>query len=120
MSQPRRVVVTGLGVITPCGNDVQTFWKNITAGVSGIGKITHFDAQQFDCRIAGAVRDFEPVGFFKTPKDVRRTDRYTHFAVAAAKNAMADAGLAGPVGDPERFGVMIGSGIGGLKVTEDQ
>ena len=120
MSQPRRVVVTGLGVITPVGNDVQTFWKNITGAVSGIGAITHFDPAAFDCRIAGEVRDFEPVGYFKTPKDARRTDRFTHFAVAAAKNAMNDAGLAGPIGDPELFGCMIGSGIGGLKTTEDQ
>ena len=112
--------MTGLGVITPVGNDVQTFWKNITGAVSGIGAITHFDPAAFDCRIAGEVRDFEPVGYFKTPKDARRTDRFTHFAVAAAKNAMNDAGLAGPIGDPELFGCMIGSGIGGLKTTEDQ
>jgi 3-oxoacyl-[acyl-carrier-protein] synthase II len=120
MSHPRRVVVTGLGVITPVGNDLQTFWQNLVAGRSGIGPITHFDASAFDCQIAGEVRDFDPVTYFKTPKDVRRTDRYTHLAIAAAKNAMADAGLTEPLGDPERFGCMIGSGIGGLKTTADQ
>jgi len=109
-----------MGVITPVGNDVDTFWQNLTAGHSGIGPITHFDASLYDCRIAGEVRGFEPLAYFKTPKDVRRTDRFTQLAVAAAKNAMADAGLSEPVGDPERFGCMIGSGIGGLKTTSDQ
>jgi 3-oxoacyl-[acyl-carrier-protein] synthase II len=88
--------------------------------VSGIGPITHFDVAAYDCRFAGEVRDFEPVKYFKTPKDVRRSDRFTQLAVAAAKCAMEDAGLVGPIGDPERFGCMIGSGIGGLKTTEDQ
>jgi 3-oxoacyl-[acyl-carrier-protein] synthase II len=120
MSQTRRVVVTGMGVITPLGHDLPTFWGNITAGVSGIGPITHFDVSQYDCKIAGEVRDFDAVKHFKTPKDVRRTDRFTHLAVAAAKSAMEDAGLTEAVGDPERFGCMIGSGIGGLKTTEDQ
>ncbi len=120
MSQPRRVVITGLGAVTPVGNDVPTMWKNLVAGVSGIGPITHFDVAAYRCRIAGEVRDFNPVSFFKTPKDVNRTDRFTQLAVAAAKEAMADANLTGPVGDPERFGVVIGSGIGGLKTTEDQ
>jgi 3-oxoacyl-[acyl-carrier-protein] synthase II len=109
-----------MGVVTPVGNDVQTFWSNIVAGVSGIGPITHFDVAEYRCRIAGEVRDFVPVEHFKTPKDVNRTDRFTHLAVAAAKGAMADGGLTGPIDDPERFGCMIGSGIGGLKTTEDQ
>jgi 3-oxoacyl-[acyl-carrier-protein] synthase II len=116
----RRVVITGMGVVTPCGNDLATFWNNIINGVSGIGPITHFDASAYDCQIAGEVRDFDPAKIFKTPKDVRRTDRFTHFVVGAAKEAMASAGLTQPVGDPERFGVVIGSGIGGLKTTEDQ
>ncbi|MEP6671730.1 MAG: beta-ketoacyl-ACP synthase II [Chthoniobacter sp.] len=120
MSHPRRVVVTGMGVITPVGNDVETFWQNLVAGRSGIGTITHFDASAFDCKIAGEVRDFDPLPHFKTPKDVRRTDRYTQLAIAAAKQAMIDAGLTEPLGDPERFGCMIGSGIGGLKTTADQ
>src|SRR4051812_47598399 len=120
MSHPRRVVVTGMGVVSPVGSDLPTFWNNLTSGVSGIVPITHFDAKDYKCRIAGEVRNFEPGAHFKTPKDVNRTDRFTHLAVAAAKGAMADAGLSGPIGDPERFGCMIGSGIGGLKTTEDQ
>jgi 3-oxoacyl-[acyl-carrier-protein] synthase II len=120
MSHNRRVVVTGMGVVTPVGSDLQTFWSSLTAGKSGIGPITHFDVADYRCRIAGEVRGFTAVEHFKTPKDVNRTDRFTHLAVAAAKSAMADAGLTGPIGDPERFGCMIGSGIGGLKTTEDQ
>ena len=106
--------------MTPVGKDIATFWQSLTAGVSGIGPITLFDATDYRCRIAGEVRDFNPVQYFKTPKDVNRTDRFTQLAVGAAKQAMADAGFTGPVADPERFGVVIGSGIGGLKVTEDQ
>ena len=120
MSNSRRVVITGMGVVTPVGNDLTTFWDNLVHGRSGVGPITHFDASQYDCRIAAEVRDFDAVKFFKTPKDIRRTDRFTHLAVGAAKMAMEDAGLTVPGGDPERFGVMIGSGIGGLKTTEDQ
>ena len=109
-----------MGVTTPVGQDLATFWSNLTNGVSGIGPITHFDVTDYRCRIAGEVKDFKPNENFKTPKDVNRTDRFTHLAVASAKAAMADAGLTGPVGDPERFGVVVGSGIGGLKTTEDQ
>jgi 3-oxoacyl-[acyl-carrier-protein] synthase II len=120
MSNPRRVVITGMGVITPIGNDVPRFWENLVRGQSGIGPITHFDVSAYRCRIAGEVRDFNPLDYFKTPKDVNRTDRFTHLAVGAAKEAMADAGFSGPVADPERFGVIIGSGIGGLQTTEEQ
>jgi 3-oxoacyl-[acyl-carrier-protein] synthase II len=109
-----------MGVVTPVGNDLQTFWGNLTNGVSGIGPIAHFDTAAYRCRIAGEVRGFNPVEHFKTPKDVNRTDRFTQFAVAAAKCAMADAGLTGPIDDPERFGCIIGSGIGGLQTTEEQ
>jgi len=120
MSHPRRVVVTGMGVVTPVGNDLPTFWNNLVNGVSGIGPITHFDATDYKCKIAGEVRGFNAVEHFKTPKDVHRSDRFTHLAVAAAKQAMADAGLTGPTDDPERFGCIIGSGIGGLQTTSDQ
>ncbi len=109
-----------MGVITPVGNDLQTFWTNLTNGVSGVGAITHFDAGAYACRIAAEVRDFDAVSYFKAPKDVRRADRFVQLAMGAAKLAMADAGLTEPVGDPERFGCVIGSGIGGLKTTEDQ
>ena len=120
MSQDRRVVVTGMGVMTPVGNDVETCWSNLKEGVSGIGPITLFDTADFETRIAGEVKDFEPVKWFKVPKDTRRADRFTQLAMAASKQAMADAGLTGAVGDPERFGVMLGSGIGGLKSLADQ
>src|SRR5688500_14876310 len=120
MSQSRRVVVTGMGVVSPVGKDLPTFWKNLTSGVSGIGPITHLDVKDYKCRIAGEVRNFNAVKHFKTTTDVNRTDRFTHLAVAAARTAMADAGLTGPIGDPERFGCIIGSGIGGLQTTEEQ
>jgi 3-oxoacyl-[acyl-carrier-protein] synthase II len=121
MTQERRVVITGLGVVTPLGIDLQTFWGNLTSGVSGIGPITAFDATEFDCRIAGEVRDFEPVRYFKNAKDVRRTDRFVHFAMAASRNALAD-GRMDPATHPapDRFGCIIGSGIGGLKTLSDQ
>jgi len=109
-----------MGVVTPVGNDVPTFWSNLTNGVSGIGLITHFDPADFRCKIAGEVQNLKPIEHFKTPKDVNRTDRFTHLAIAAAREAMANAGLTGPIGDPERFGCIIGSGIGGLATTTEQ
>jgi 3-oxoacyl-[acyl-carrier-protein] synthase II len=121
MTNERRVVVTGIGVVTPLGNDIATFWDNIKNGVSGIDRITQFDPTDYDCKIAGEVRDFNPTPFFNNPKDVRRTDRYTQFGMAAAKMAMQDAGLTiSEYGDTSRFGVIIGSGIGGLKSLGDQ
>jgi len=121
MSTDRRVVITGLGVVTPLGIDLQTFWTNITSGVSGIGPITSFDATEYNCRIAGEVKDFQPLSYFKNAKDVRRTDRYTQFSMAAAKFALADGRLdPATLADPERFGCIIGSGIGGLKSLSDQ
>jgi 3-oxoacyl-[acyl-carrier-protein] synthase II len=108
-----------MGVVSPVGSDLPSFWRNLTEGVSGIDQITHFDVSQYDCRIAGEVRGFEPVKWFKNPKDVRRADRYSQLAMAAARMAINDAGLT-DAADPERCGVMIGSGIGGLKTLEDQ
>lgn len=120
MTSERRVVITGIGVITPLGNDLATFWNNLKNGVSGIGRITAFDTAEYDCKIAGEVRDFNPTAFFKNSKDVRRTDRYTQLAMAAAKNAFADAAVEPEkIADLTRFGVVIGSGIGGLKTLED-
>ena len=109
-----------MGVLTPVGNDIQTFWSNIKNGVSGVGPVTQFDATAFDCKIAGEVRDFDPVKFFRVPKDIRRADRYTQLAVGAARLAMEDAGFTDRVSNPERFGCMIGSGIGGLATLEAQ
>ncbi len=121
MTSERRVVITGIGVVTPVGNDLATFWNNIKNGVSGIGPITAFDAKDYDCRIGGEVRDFNPVEFYKNPKDARRSDRYTQLAMAAAKLAVVDAAVElDKIADPNRFGVIIGSGIGGLKTLEDQ
>jgi 3-oxoacyl-[acyl-carrier-protein] synthase II len=109
-----------LGVVTPIGNDLDTFWRNLRNGVSGIGRIQAFDTSTFDCQIAGEIRDFEPKNYFKTPKDVRRTDRYTHLAMAAAKMAMEDSGLDLEKTDRKRFGAIVSSGIGGLKTLEEQ
>lgn len=116
----RRVVITGLGVVTPIGNDVDTFWDNLKNGVSGIGSIGAFDTTDYDCRIAGEVRDFEPKNYLRNPKDVKRTDRYTQLAMAAAKMAKDDSGIDLEKVNRQRFGVLVSSGIGGLKTLEDQ
>jgi 3-oxoacyl-[acyl-carrier-protein] synthase II len=120
MNTDRRVVITGMGVITPIGNELDTFWRNLQNGVSGIGKITAFDTSAYDCQIAGEVHDFEPKNYFNNPKDVRRTDRYTHLAMAAAKMAMQDSGVDLEKINRHRFGSIVSSGIGGLKTLEDQ
>ncbi len=116
----RRVVITGLGVVTPLGHDLESFWTKLQNGVSGIGTIDAFDTTGFDCLIGGQVRDFEPKEFFNNPKDVRRTDRFTHFAMGAAKLAMRDSGVDVETVNRDRFGVIVSSGIGGLKTLEDQ
>jgi 3-oxoacyl-[acyl-carrier-protein] synthase II len=116
----RRVVITGIGVISPLGNDLQSFWESLKAGRSGISRYTAFDSERFDCKIAGEVRGFEPVRYYKTPKDVKRTDRYTQFAVAATRMCIDDAGLDLSTVNPERVGVMVGSGVGGLATMEEQ
>jgi len=116
----RRVVVTGVGVISPVGNDLKSFWENLTTGRSGIGPITQFDASNYDCKIAGEVSDFNPTPYFKNPKDIRRADRFTQFAMASAKLALDDSGLNPDTVDRTRFGVLVGSGIGGLKSLCDQ
>lgn len=114
----RRVVITGIGLVTPVGNDLKTFWSNLTNGVSGIGPITFFDTTGYDCKIAGEVKDFEPAAHFKNPKDARRADRYTQLAMAASKFAVADSGMDFAKADKTRIGVMLGSGIGGLGTLE--
>ena len=116
----RRVVITGLGAITPVGNDVESFWHSLKNGVSGIRTITAFDTTAYDCRIGGDVQGFDPKTVFKNPKDVRRTDRFAQLSMAAAKMAMADAAIDMALENPERFGVLVSSGIGGLKTLEDQ
>jgi len=116
----RRVVITGMGVVTPLGSELETFWDNLLKGRSGIGPITRFDTTDYDCRIAGEVRDFEPRNVFNNPKDVKRTDRFTQMAMGAAKMAMKDSGIDMEKTNRERFGVIVSSGIGGLKTLEDQ
>lgn len=108
----RRVVVTGMGVVSPVGNDMPTFWKNLKAGVCGIGPITRFDTADYRVKVAGEVRDFDPRQYMEK-LDVLHSDIYTQFAMAAACQAMEDSGLSGTVA-PERVGVYIGTGIGGI------
>ena len=121
MNNDRRVVVTGLGAITPLGNDVETFWSNLKNGVSGIHTIDAFDTTGYDCKIGGQVRDFAPKPFFKNPKDIRRTDRFTQLAMAAAKMAVEDCGIdIEKVSRRDRFGVIVSTGIGGLKTLQEQ
>src|SRR5713226_8482417 len=121
MNNDRRVVITGLGAITPLGNDVETFWSNLKNGVSGIRKIEAFDTSAYDCKIGGEVRGFDPKAFFKNPKDVRRTDRFAQLALAAAKMALDDSGIdIEKLRRRDRFGVIVSSGIGGLKTLQDQ
>jgi 3-oxoacyl-[acyl-carrier-protein] synthase II len=116
----RRVVVTGIGIITPVGNDLDTFWKNLTEGRSGVTKYKAFDSTTYDCKIAGEVAGFDPTKYFRSPKDARRADRFAQFAMAAAKIALADSGIDLETVNHERFGVMVGSGIGGLKSMEEE
>src|SRR5688572_10271386 len=115
----RRVVITGLGVVTPLGSDLQRFWDSLLAGKSGIGPITRFDTTQFDCRIGGEAKEFNP-GEHMPAKDLRRTYRYTQFAVVAARKAVADAALQIDKEDVNRIGVLVGSGIGGMETIEAQ
>ncbi|MEI6071784.1 MAG: beta-ketoacyl-ACP synthase II [Verrucomicrobiae bacterium] len=116
----RRVVLTGIGVVTPIGNDIPTFWQSLTEGRSGISRFTGFDSTGFDCKIAGEVQNFAPVNYFKNPKSAKRTDRFTQFAMGATKMALEDSGIDLDKVDLNRFGVMIGSGIGGLRTMEDE
>ena len=108
----RRTVITGMGVVSPVGNDVGTFWKSLTAGVCGIGPITRFDTTDYKVKVAGEVREFNPRDYMEK-LDVLHSDIYTRFAVAAACQAMEDSGLRDTVA-PERVGVYIGTGIGGI------
>ena len=116
----RRVVVTGLGAISPVGNDVATTWRSLVEGRSGAAPITKFDASQFPVRFAAEVKNFDALDFMDR-KEAKRADHYTQYAVAAAVQAMADAGFADGNGyDREQTGVILGSGIGGLKSFEEQ
>jgi 3-oxoacyl-[acyl-carrier-protein] synthase II len=114
----RRVVITGLGLISPVGNDVATGWANLLAGKSGIGPITHFDASAFTSQIAGEVKGFD-INAWLPAKEARHFDTFIHFGIAASSQAVLDAGITADNVDPERVGVIVGSGIGGLPMIED-
>ena len=114
----RRVVITGMGVVSPVGNDLESFWTSLKTGRSGIGRITHFDTSAYNVHIAGEVRNFDYIPYFGAVKDGKRCDRYVGLAMAASRMAVADSGVDLDKVDRTRFGVMVGSGIGGLSTLE--
>jgi 3-oxoacyl-[acyl-carrier-protein] synthase II len=117
--QLKRVVVTGLGAITPLGNSAEAFWQGLVAGQSGIGPITLFDASQHDCRIAAEVKDFNPLDYLDR-KEVKRNDRFVQFAIATAQQVVQDANFTIGAVNAQQVGVIVGSGVGGIKVMEEQ
>ncbi|HEX2986205.1 MAG TPA: beta-ketoacyl-ACP synthase II [Caproiciproducens sp.] len=114
----KRVVVTGMGAVTPVGNDVPTFWNNLLAGKNGIDFITKFDTTQFKVKLAAEVKDFHPEDYMEKSL-IRKTDLYCQYAMAAASQAMEDSGLAGKI-EPERLGVFVSSGVGGMKTFMEE
>ena len=118
-TEKKRVVITGMGAITPIGNTLEAYWQGLLAGKSGIGPITLFDASKHKCRIAGEVKGFDPLEYLDA-KDAKRTDRFAQFAISASKQALANADLTITDLNAEQVGVMIGTGVGGLKVMEEQ
>jgi 3-oxoacyl-[acyl-carrier-protein] synthase II len=117
--QKKRIVVTGIGVVSPVGVGKTNYWNSLVSGVSGIGRITHFDPTGFDVQIAAEVKGFDVTNWIER-KESRRMDRFVHFGVAAALDAIEDAGLKITSANAERVGVLVGSGIGGLQTLEDQ
>jgi len=115
----KRVVITGLGAVTPVGNDVPTMWASLLAGTSGVGRIAAFDPSSLDSQIAAEVKGFDP-SLYLTPKEIKRTERFVQFAVAASKQAVADAGIRIDQEDPFRAGVIIGCGMGSMHLIEQQ
>ena len=115
----KRVVVTGLGALTPVGNNVSELWENLTAGVSGAGMITHFDATKFKCRIAAELKGFDPLNYFDK-KEMRLLDGYTVYGLVSVDEAMRDAGLLDENIDKSHFGVVWGSGMGGVTSLQDE
>lgn len=118
MNQNRRVVVTGMGAVTPLGNNVADTWNGLRTGKNGIDHITLFDTEKFKAKLAAEVKGFDP-GQYLDVNDVLRTDRYTQFAVASAQQAVEESGIAGKV-DPDRFSVLFGTGIGGINTFETE
>jgi 3-oxoacyl-[acyl-carrier-protein] synthase II len=119
MAEPRRVVITGMGVVTSLGDQLADFWSALCAGRSGVGPLTLFDTSEFKVRFGGQVRDWDPVARFGV-KEARHLDRFAQFAMAAGISAVADSGIEFSTFEPERCGVLIGSGIGGLNEFETQ
>lgn len=117
--EKRRVVVTGIGAVTPLGNDTETTWNNIISGVSGIGPLTRLNADEYSAKVAAEVKDFNPEDFLDK-KDARKMDRFTHYAVASSLMAVKDANLQITDENAHRVGVWIGSGIGGMETFENQ
>ncbi|HEN47021.1 MAG TPA: beta-ketoacyl-ACP synthase II, partial [Mizugakiibacter sp.] len=113
----RRVVITGMGIVSPIGNTVSTAWDAVIHGRSGIGPITNFDATAFTTRIAGEVRDFDPTSYI-APKDVKKMDPFIHYGIAAGVDAIRDAGYIVNEANAGRIGVAIGAGIGGIHTIE--
>lgn len=119
MSENRRVVITGLGAVTPVGNDVGTMWENIAAGNSGIDITTRVNTEDYPAKVAGEVKEFDPLKYIDK-RDVRKMDPFTQYAVSASKMAVEDAGLVIDESNADRVGVWIGSGIGGMHTWEEQ
>src|ERR1017187_1703431 len=119
-SSDRRVVITGLGVVTPLGHQLDVFWNRLIAGECGIDRIAGFDATPFATQIAGEVRNFDPTPAFPSPKEIRRTDRYSQFGIYAGWQALLDSGLELEKETRDEIGVILGSGIGGLSTTVEQ
>ena len=114
----RRVVITGIGIVAPNGLSVGEFWRNTVDGVSGIRRFSAFDASEYPCKIAGEVVGFNPTLYFQDAKSVKRSERFEQFAVAASKMALEDAGIDLERIDRDRFGISVGTGIGGLERME--
>lgn len=115
-----RVVISGLGVISPVGNNIASFWSSLKEGKSGVGPLTSFDVKEFDSRIAAEVKKFDPALYDLSSKDIKRMEKFVQYGVAAAKQAIVDAGLDLTKEDCSRVGVVVGSGIGSLHIMEEQ
>lgn len=118
--QEKRIVVTGLGVISPVGNDVPSFWKALNEGKSGIDRITSFDPSKFDSRIAGEVKGFDPALYGISKKELNHMEKFVQYAIACSRQAVKDAGLDFAQENRERVGVVVGSGIGSLRIIEEE
>ncbi|MFA5500617.1 MAG: beta-ketoacyl synthase N-terminal-like domain-containing protein, partial [Candidatus Omnitrophota bacterium] len=117
MLRKRRVVVTGLGAVSPIGHTIDKFWNSLLEGKSGVKRLTRFDPSYYTCKIGAEITDFDPSPYL-SPKELRRMDRFVQFAVVGAKKAVVDSKIDLEKVDRDRFGVLVGSGIGGLHTVE--